>query len=83
MFKADLSPLMEEKQAQLHMNVWAALGMLDETHGERKRVHGLLTEATPEGEAQRQRLHEALDKKMGEGKSLGLCMNKWYESLAV
>lgn len=67
----------------MHINVWVALGMMAETPDERKRAHGLLTEASAEGEAQRRRLHEALEKKMGEGKSLGLCMNQWYESSAV
>ncbi|KAJ0107064.1 hypothetical protein J7T55_006942 [Diaporthe amygdali] len=66
-----------------HLNVWAALGMVADTQEERERAHSLLTEATPAGEAQRQRLHEALEAKMGEGKSLGLCMNQWYESSAV
>ncbi|KAL1865012.1 hypothetical protein Daus18300_007359 [Diaporthe australafricana] len=66
-----------------HLAVWSALGMRAETLQERQRLHGLLTEATPEGETQRRRLHEALEGKMGEGKSLGLCMNQWCESSAV
>jgi 2-polyprenyl-6-methoxyphenol hydroxylase-like FAD-dependent oxidoreductase len=66
-----------------HLDVWAALGMMAETQAERERIHGLLNETTLEGEAQRRALTEALNAKMGEGKSLGLCMNQWYESSAV
>lgn len=68
---------------RIHMNVGVALGTRAGTQEERKRIYDLLTEASPEGEAQRRILHEALEDKMGEGKSLGLCMNQWYESSAV
>lgn len=68
---------------RIHMNVGVALGTRAGTQEERKRIYYLLTEASPEGEAQRRILHEALEDKMGEGKSLGLCMNPWYESSAV
>ncbi|KAG8169431.1 hypothetical protein KVR01_000176 [Diaporthe batatas] len=67
----------------MHVNVWASLGMMAESQQERERIHGLLTETSAEGEARRRQLHEAMEAKMGEGKSLGLCMNQWYESTAV
>lgn len=67
----------------LHLEVWEALGMLADTQEERVRLNGILTQATAEGERWRRRLHEAMENKMGEGKSLGLCMNQWYESEAV
>lgn len=66
-----------------HIKVWDALGMLADTESERVRGLDRLTKATPEGEEWRAKLHDALENKMGEGKSLGLCMNQWYESDAV
>jgi 2-polyprenyl-6-methoxyphenol hydroxylase-like FAD-dependent oxidoreductase len=70
------------KGLMMHPKVWAALGMTGETQAERERTHGLLTESTPAGEAQRRKLHEALDA-MEKATSLGLCMNQWYKSSAV
>lgn len=67
----------------LHPKVWEALGMVADTQEERVRLNGLLTQPTAEGEKWRRRLHEAMETKMGEGKSLGLCMNQWYVSDAV
>lgn len=66
-----------------HSKVWEVLGMLADTQEERVRINGLLTQATPEGEECRRRLHKAMEDKMGEGKSLGLCMNQWYVSEAI
>ena len=66
-----------------HFKTWEALGMLADTQEERERVHGLLTQATAEGAERRKNLHEAMENKLGEGRSLGLCMNQWYVSGAV
>lgn len=66
-----------------HPKVWEALGMMADTPEERIRMNGLLTKATAEGEELRRKLHKAMENKMGEGKSLGLCMNQWYVSDAI
>ncbi|KUI74189.1 2,4-dichlorophenol 6-monooxygenase [Cytospora mali] len=62
--------------------VWDALGMTAKME-ERVRSEAVLTQATAEGEERRRILHEALESKMEEGRSLGLCMNQWYVSDAV
>lgn len=67
----------------VHVKVWEALGMRADTPEERVRAHGLLSQASAEGEERRRNLHEAMDAKMEEGRSLGLCMNQWYVSKAI
>lgn len=66
-----------------HLEVRAALGGLGETHEDRSRIHNLLTDPTPAGENHRRKMHHEFEVKMGEGLSLGLCMNQWYNSSAV
>jgi 2-polyprenyl-6-methoxyphenol hydroxylase-like FAD-dependent oxidoreductase len=66
-----------------HLDVRAALGGLGGTHEDRSRIHALLTDSSPAGEDHRRKIHEAFEAKMGEGMSLGLCMNQWCDSSAV
>lgn len=70
----------------MHAGVWAALGLLGDEDGKGESSearHAQLREPGAVGEARRKRLHEALDHKMMEGRSLGLCGNQSYVSEAV
>lgn len=66
-----------------HIGVWDALGMMTPDKEEAIRIHADLSKATAEGEAQRRKLHDALNFKGVEGRSLGLCANQWYTSDAI
>lgn len=79
--------LVRESNAALsqHAGIWSAFGM-DVGHlsaGDTAAGYEELSEASPAGEDRRRRLHAALEEKMIEGKSLGLCGNQWYVSDAV
>ncbi|KAH8742617.1 FAD binding domain-containing protein [Diaporthe sp. PMI_573] len=66
-----------------HFEVRTVLGGLGGTFEDRRRIHALLTDQTAAGADHRRLVHEALEAKMGEGLSLGLCMNQWYDSSAI
>lgn len=78
----------------MHVGVWAALGLIPAAGGSEVgnnsseavgpvKAFEELGEASVAGEARRKQLHEALEYKMDEGRSLGLCGNQWYVSDAV
>lgn len=69
--------LVREANAELleYLKVRAALGGLSGSHEDCSRNHGLLTDSIPIGEDYCGKVHEAFEAKMGEGLSLGLCMN--------
>lgn len=72
----------------MHVGVWTAFGLIPAA-GDGGQPVGLakafeeLGEASAAEEARRRQLHEALEFKMREGRSLGLCGNQWYVSDAV
>ncbi|RDW75788.1 hypothetical protein BP5796_06609 [Coleophoma crateriformis] len=66
-----------------HGPVFEALGMMGETLEERKRDHGQLSEATPEGAARRARLQAAIENTSHEFHGVGVEMNQRYESGAI
>lgn len=66
-----------------HGPVWEALGALSKDVEERRRAHGELKAATPEGRARRERLNEAIAYTAHEFGGIGIEMNQRYESKAV
>ena len=57
--------------------------MFGETVEERVNANQELLEASEEGRARRQQLHDALERHRQEGDSMGIMMNQWYTSSAV
>jgi len=66
-----------------HAAVWKVLGALAPTYEESVREREELAHSTPEGDARRALLHNALEGMRVEGESLGIQMNQQYVSSAV
>lgn len=62
-----------------HFRVWDAFGVTSPDPSGPARGLATLQAAGPEGDAARRKLHDALEAKGGEGRSLGLCANQLYD----
>lgn len=66
-----------------HLRAWDALGMLGADVSERRRMHGELSEVSPQGKKRRGALREAIQGTAHEFHGLGIEMGQHYSGAAI